>query len=130
MLDPVIYANELTRKMKIHNTEAWLVNTGWMGGPYGTGNRIDLLSTRRIINAILYDSINESDFVTISVFNLSIPTKIEGVDENILDPRKTWESPSGWHIAATALAEKFINNFSKFSGNKEAMKLWKYGPVI
>jgi len=130
MLDPIIYANELTRKMKTHNTEAWLVNTGWMGGPYGIGKRIDLPSTRRIINAILDGSILNSEFVTLPVFNLNIPVKISGVDESILDPGKVWDSPSKWRTAATDLALKFINNFSKFTANKEAAKLSVYGPVI
>jgi phosphoenolpyruvate carboxykinase (ATP) len=130
MLDPIIYANELTCKMKIHNAEAWLINTGWTGGPYGTGNRIDLPSTRKIINSILDDSILNCEFTTIPVFNFSIPTKIDGVDENILNPVKSWSSLSSWRIAATDLAFKFINNFSKFSANKDTAKLAEYGPKI
>jgi phosphoenolpyruvate carboxykinase (ATP) len=130
MLDPIIYAKELTRKMKMHNAEAWLVNTGWMGGTYGTGKRIDLPSTRLIINAILDDSINNCEFITLPVFNLSIPTKIEGVDESILDPGEAWNSTAKWHIAATDLALKFINNFSKFSANKETARLADHGPGI
>ena len=130
MLDPITYAKELTRKMIMHNAEAWLVNTGWMGGPYGIGTRIDLPSTRIIINAILDDSIKNCDFSTLPVFNLSIPTKIEGVDENILDPAKSWSAPAKWHVAATDLALKFINNFSKFTANKETAKLGEHGPRI
>jgi phosphoenolpyruvate carboxykinase (ATP) len=130
MLDPIIYAKELTRKMKMHNAEAWLVNTGWMGGPYGTGERIDLPSTRRIINSILDDSILDCEYDTIPVFNLSIPTKINGVDEKILDPRKAWDSRAKWHTMATDLAMKFINNFNKFSGNTETAKLADHGPSI
>ena len=130
MLDPIIYAKELTRKMKMHNAEAWLVNTGWMGGPYGIGNRIDLPSTRLIINAILDGSILEGEFTTIPVFNLSIPETLHGVDENILDPGKVWDSPSKWHTAATDLALKFINNFDKFTVNNEVAKLAAYGPKV
>jgi len=130
MLDPITYAKELTRKMKTHNAEAWLVNTGWMGGPYGIGTRIDLPSTRIIINAILDDSIKNCDFSTLPVFNLRIPTRIEGVDENILDPAKSWSAPAKWHVAATDLALKFINNFSKFTANKETAKLSEQGPRI
>ncbi len=130
MLDPITYAKELTRKMIAHNAEAWLVNTGWMGGPYGIGTRIDLPSTRIIINAILDDSIKNCEFSTLPVFNLSIPTKIEGVDDNILDPAKSWSAPAKWHVAATDLALKFINNFSKFTVNKETAKLGEHGPRI
>ena len=130
MLDPIIYANELTRKMKVHHAEAWLVNTGWMGGSYGSGTRIDLQSTRHIINAILNDSIGNCEFITLPVFNLSIPTKVVGVEESILDPSRSWETPSKWHVAATDLALKFINNFSKFTANKETAKLVEHGPII
>jgi len=130
MLDPIIYANELTRKMKMYNAEAWLVNTGWMGGPYGTGSRIDLPSTRLIVNAILDGSISNCEFATLPVFNLSIPSRIKGVDENILDPGKVWESPSKWHVAATDLALKFISNFSKFTITKETASLISSGPII
>jgi phosphoenolpyruvate carboxykinase (ATP) len=129
-VDPIIYANELTRKMKLHNAEAWLLNTGWIKGPYGTGNRIDLPSTRRIINAILDDSIKEDEFTILPVFNFSVPVKVKGVDENILDPANGWESRAKWHTAATDLAWKFINNFSKFTSNPETASLVEYGPVI
>jgi phosphoenolpyruvate carboxykinase (ATP) len=130
MLDPITYANQLTIKMKENDAEAWLVNTGWMGGPYGTGNRIDIGITRKIINSILDGSINNSDFSVLPVFNLSIPDRIDGIDENILDPGKAWESKIKWHIAATDLAFKFMNNFSKFTSNPETAKLVSYGPLI
>jgi phosphoenolpyruvate carboxykinase (ATP) len=126
----MIYANELTRKMKMHSAEAWLVNTGWMGGPYGIGTRIDLPATRMIINSILDGSINECDFNILPVFNLSIPSVIKGVDKDILDPSKTWESQSKWRVAATDLALKFINNFSKFTSNNEASRLVTSGPTV
>jgi phosphoenolpyruvate carboxykinase (ATP) len=130
MVDPIIYANELTRKMKMHGAEAWLVNTGWISGPYGTGHRIDLPTTRRIISAILDDSINDSEFITLPVFNLSIPERIKGVDEAILDPANGWESRSKWHTAASDLALKFVNNFSKFTSNPETASLVGHGPGI
>ncbi|MDY0098289.1 MAG: phosphoenolpyruvate carboxykinase (ATP) [Bacteroidales bacterium] len=129
MLDPVIYANELARKMELHNAEAWLVNTGWIGGPYGTGRRIDLPSTRIIINAILDGSINNSQYTNLPVFNLSIPSSIRNIDSTILDPASSWNSPSRWHLAATDLALKFINNFSKFT-TEEIARLAEFGPKI
>jgi len=130
MLDPIIYANELIRKMKMNNAEAWLVNTGWMGGPYGTGSRIDLPATRMIVDAILDGSISKSEFVTLPVFNLNIPLSIKGIDDGILDPAKAWDSPSRWHTAATDLALKFINNFTKFTTSEESAKLVSSGPII
>jgi phosphoenolpyruvate carboxykinase (ATP) len=130
LVDPIIYAKELSRKMKMHGAEAWLLNTGWIRGPYGTGSRIDLPSTRRIINAILDDSIRESEFTSLPVFNLSIPRSVNGVDEAILDPANSWETRTKWHIAATDLAWKFISNFSKFTSNPETSSLVEHGPVI
>jgi phosphoenolpyruvate carboxykinase (ATP) len=130
MLDPIIYANELTRKMRMHNAEAWLVNTGWMGGPYGSGTRIDLTSTRLIINAILDGLIINCEFINLPVFNLNIPARIKGVDESILDPAKVWNSSSKWRVAATELALKFITNFNKFTTNKETASLVSFGPKV
>ncbi len=130
MLDPMIYANELASKMKMNNAEAWLVNTGWMGGPYGTGNRIDLTITRKIVNAILDGSILKSEFQEIPVFKLNIPLHIDSIDDSILNPAKTWSSEIKWRIAATDLGLKFINNFSKFTGNPESAALVEHGPVI
>jgi phosphoenolpyruvate carboxykinase (ATP) len=130
MLDPIIYAHELTRKMRAHNAEAWLVNTGWMGGPYGTGKRIDLPSTRNIINAILNRSLVDSAFVNLPVFNLSVPAFVPGVDAGLPDPRKAWGSGEAWENAARALGQKFIANFSKFTANPETAKLVSAGPQL
>jgi phosphoenolpyruvate carboxykinase (ATP) len=130
MLDPIIYTNELLKKIKLYKAEVWLVNTGWTGGPYSTGSRIDLSVTRTIINAILNDTIDKDDFSVLPVFNLSIPNQVEGIEGNILDPQKAWISPVKWHIAATDLALKFINNFNKFSSNEETLKLAEFGPRI
>lgn len=130
MIEPLVYANELSKRMKQHNAEAWLVNTGWTGGPYGVGNRIDLSTTRLIINSILDDSIKKHDFINLPVFNLNIPEKVDGVSASILDPSSAWSSPIKWHIAATDLAFKFINNFSKFAMNEEMALLAESGPNI
>lgn len=130
MLDPIIYAKELTKKMKKHGAEAWLINTGWTGGPYNTGSRIDLPSTRKIINSILDNSIKKHQFYSIPIFNLNIPSLIDGLDANLLDPQNAWNSALKWRIAATDLALKFISNFNKFTGNDEAMKLVPCGPRV
>jgi phosphoenolpyruvate carboxykinase (ATP) len=128
LLDPIVYAHELTRKMKAYKADAWLVNTGWTGGPYGTGKRIDLPSTRNIIDAILNKTIDRVPYVNLPVFNLSIPAMVTGVPEGLLDPRKAWVSIEKWEKAARDLAEKFIKNFSKFTSNTETAKLVSSGP--
>lgn len=130
MLDPIIYAKELTKKMKEHGAEAWLVNTGWISGSYNTASRIDIPVTRKIINSILDNSISKYPFTSLPVFNLNIPSRIDDIDPNLLDPQKAWDSAVKWRIAATDLALKFINNFNKFSGNDETMSLVAHGPRV
>jgi len=130
MLDPIVYAHELTRKMTAHNAEAWLVNTGWMGGPYGTGRRIDLPSTRNIINAILNKTITDVPYSTLPVFNLQIPQSLPGVQSSLLDPRQAWGGDEKWNKAAVELAEKFRKNFSKFTSNPDTARLAQSGPEI
>ncbi len=130
MLDPIVYAHELTRKMTAHNAEAWLVNTGWMGGPYGTGRRIDLPSTRNIINAILNKTITDVRYSTLPVFNLKIPQSVPGVPSSLLDPRQAWGGDEKWNKAAVELAEKFRKNFSKFTSNPDTARLAQSGPEI
>lgn len=130
MLDPLKYAQELIKKMKEHNAEAWLVNTGWIGGAYGTGKRIDLPSTRRIINSILSGELDKKEYITLPVFNLSIPKEIDGLNPDLLDPGKCWEDKSAWLAAAKNLAGKFIKNFEEFSGNEETAKLVTSGPKL
>jgi len=128
LLDPLVYARELTRKMSVHGAEAWLVNTGWNGGAYGTGTRIDLPSTRSIIDAILNRTLDSVQFVNLPVFNLSIPLSVPGVSSGLLDPRKAWGTPEAWNVAARSLAEKFVKNFSRFTSNPETAKLVSSGP--
>ena len=128
LLDPLVYAKLLTDQMRKHNADAWLINTGWMGGPYGTGKRIDLPSTRKIINAILDDSLLKEEYTTIPVFNLDIPKKVHDVESRLLDPRKAWQSEDQWEVAAKSLARKFINNFRWLSSNEETSRLAEYGP--
>ena len=130
MLNPLVYAEELAKKMKGSKAQAWLVNTGWMGGSYGTGERIDLTVTRKIVNAILNGSLDNAEFIKIPVFGLSIPKHIDGVNDNILEPARTWESEKKWRIAATDLGLKFRSNFTKFAGNKGADLLAEHGPEI
>ncbi len=128
LVDPIIYARELTRKMKAHKAEAWLVNTGWMGGSYGTGKRIDLPSTRRIIDAILNKTISDVPYTTLPVFNLQIPATVPGVESRLLDPGKMWPDYDEWLKTARKLAEMFIKNFDKFSANPEMARLASSGP--
>ncbi len=130
LLHPTKYAEELIRKMKEHGSSAYLVNTGWVGGPYGVGERMDLPSTRKIIDAILDGSIDNTEFENLRYFNLSIPKSVEGVDSKVLNPRNSWENPEDWDKAAKDLAQKFINNFKSFTDSEEGRRLVAAGPVV
>lgn len=130
LLHPTKYAEELIRKMEEHGSEAYLVNTGWIGGAYGFGKRIDLPVTRKIIDAILDDSIDKAEFETIPYFNLKIPRSIRGIDSKIFNPRNLWNHPEDWDEAAKKLARKFIDNFGHFTDNEEGKRLVAAGPQL
>lgn len=125
-LHPTKYGEELVKKMELHNATAYMVNTGWNG----TGKRISIKDTRAIIDRILDGSIERATLKTIPIFNLQVPTALEGVDTNILDPRKTYSNETDWNAKATDLAELFINNFKQFTDNEEGKNLVKAGPHL
>ncbi|MCU4175281.1 phosphoenolpyruvate carboxykinase (ATP) [Marinilabiliaceae bacterium N1Y90] len=125
-LHPTKYGKELVRKMKAHNATAYLVNTGWNG----TGNRISIKDTRAIIDAILDGSIEKAETKTIPIFNLEVPTALHDVDTNILDPRSTYDNRSEWYKRSENLANKFIQNFDKYTDNEEGKALVKAGPQL
>jgi len=130
LLDPIVYANELIRKMEMNGANAYLVNTGWIGGAYGVGNRIDLPSTRAIINAILDGSIENAEFVNLPIFNLATPKTVNNVDSKMLNPQNAWSNPADWENAAKGLGQKFINNFQFFTDNVEVKELVSAGPQL
>ena len=125
-LHPTKYAYELVRKMEISGAKAYLVNTGWNG----SGKRISIKDTRGIIDAILNGKINETTTKKIPYFDLEIPTVLEGVDTNILDPRDTYKNPSEWDEKAKNLASLFIKNFKKYETNEAGKELVKAGPKL
>ena len=130
LLHPTKYAQELVKKMKEHKSEAYLVNTGWIGGPYKVGKRIDLPTTRKIIDAIMDGSLDKAEYETIPIFNLQVPKALDGIDSKIFNPRNLWADPTKWDTAATDLAKKFIDNFEAFTDNAEGKRLVAAGPKI
>lgn len=125
-LHPTKYGQELVNKMEAHNAKAYLVNTGWNG----TGKRISLHDTRAIINAILDGSIEDAPSKVLPIFNLEIPLALHDVDSGILDPRDTYDNASEWEEKAKDLAALFIENFVKYTDNKEGKALLEAGPQI
>ena len=127
-LRPKVYGELLAKKMREQNVNAYLVNTGWTGGPYGVGNRIDLPSTRAIITAILDGSIKNSKFEKDPVFGFEFPVNLEGVDSKLLNPRNNWDSGKKYDSARLELAGLFKENFKKYAS--DAPKLAEAGPSI
>ncbi len=125
-LHPTKYAEELVKKMKKSGAKAYLVNTGWNG----TGKRISIRDTRGIIDAILNGSIDKAPTKIIPYFNFEVPTKLEGVDTGILDPRDTYAKPEEWEVKAKDLAGRFIKNFHKYESNRAGKALVKAGPKL
>ena len=125
-LHPTKYAEELVKKMEKSGAKAYLVNTGWNG----TGKRISIRDTRGIIDAILNHSIDAAPTKTIPYFNFVVPTQLEGVDPNILDPRDTYADASQWEEKAKDLAGRFIKNFKKYESNEAGKALVAAGPKL
>ncbi|WP_061035058.1 phosphoenolpyruvate carboxykinase (ATP) [Vibrio sp. MOR3] len=125
-LHPTKYAEVLVKRMEAAGAEAYLVNTGWNG----SGKRISIQDTRGIIDAILDGSIEDAKTKHIPIFNLEVPTSLPGVDPSILDPRETYVDPLQWESKAKDLAERFINNFDKYTDNAEGQSLVAAGPQL
>ncbi len=127
-LHPTVYAKLLGEKIDKHNVNVYLVNTGWTGGAYGTGSRMSIKNTRACINGILDGNIENSDFETIPVFNLSVPKTLDGVDTEVLHPRNTWKDKDLYDQSAKKLAAMYVENFKKYLTNDSDFDFTAAGP--
>ena len=125
-LHPTKYAEELVKKMQANGTKAYLVNTGWNG----SGKRISIKDTRGIIDAIHSGAIKNAKTKKIPYFGFEVPTELEGVDTNILDPKDTYKNPADWDEKAKDLAARFIKNFEKYTSNAMGKALVAAGPKL
>ena len=125
-LHPTKYGEELVKRMEANGAEAFLVNTGWNG----TGKRISIKDTRRIIDAILDGSIDKAETKLIPVFNLKVPVALHDVDPKILDPRDTYSDPMEWYNKAHLLGELFVKNFAQYTDNEQGKRLVAAGPSV
>ncbi len=130
LLHPMVYAERLMEKVRKHGAKVWLVNTGWVGGSYGVGERIDLKTTRKLINAILSGELAKAEFVKTKCFKLSIPKNLAGFDSDIFHPRNIWKDKEKFDETAHFLAEKFIENFKNYTDNPLAKEIEKCGPCL
>ena len=129
-LHPTVYAELLAAKMKKHGTKAWLINTGWSGGKYGVGKRMNLKTTRAIIDAIHSGSLDNVKTHPSPLFNLGIPDTVPGVQTDILDPEKTWSNKEEFKKTLTKLAASFVENFHKFEDKTPKSVVQNGGPKL
>lgn len=128
IMNPAIYAELLGEKIDKYKTEVYLVNTGWLSGGYGKGDRIKLSYTRAMIKAALDGKLTNAKFEEHPIFKILIPKECPGVPSQILDPKNTWEDKEAYDAKVLELAEKFNENFKKFENVSESIV--KAGPQI
>lgn len=114
LMNPSVYAELLGEKIDKYNTEVYLVNTGWLNGGYGKGNRIKLSYTRAMVKAALEGRLKDVQYLEHPIFKVLMPLECPGVPSEILNPRNTWEDKEEYDYKAVVLAEKFEENFKKF----------------
>ena len=112
---PMTYADLLGKKLQEHSANAWLINTGWTGGPYGVGSRIKLAYTRAIVDAVLDGSLRDVQYTTEPVFKLQVPKTCRHVPSELLMPRQSWKDAAEFDATAAKLADLFKDNFGKYA---------------
>src|SRR5437588_252253 len=113
-LRPKVYAEMLGRRLREHNAQCWLVNTGWTGGGYGVGHRFSLPYTRAMVSALLGGELRNAEFELEPSFGFHIPKSVPGVPNEVLNPRNAWKDKAAYDKAADELSAKFAANFTKF----------------
>jgi phosphoenolpyruvate carboxykinase (ATP) len=119
-LHPTVYGELLKQRLQASGAKTWLLNTGWTGGGYGVGKRIDIASTRRLLNAALGGELDTVEMRVDPVFGLSVPVAVPGVDSRLLDPRSTWASAEAYDAEAQRLLGLFAKNYTKFETAERA----------
>ena len=114
-LHPSVYANMLGERIEKHNTNVYLVNTGWAGGKYGVGSRMKLKYTRAMVTAALNGDLEKGEFVLDPIFNVMVPTTCPNVPDEFLSQRRLWNNDAEYEATAKDLAARFVKNFEKYS---------------
>jgi phosphoenolpyruvate carboxykinase (ATP) len=113
-MHPGVYADLLSSKMEEHNATAWLINTGWSGGPYGVGNRMKIKYTRAMLNAALDGDLDDVDYTVDERFGFAVPQSCPNVPSEVLQPMQTWSDNEAYNKTADNLAEMFVENFKRY----------------
>lgn len=117
--NPDVYARMLGEKLDLHRTQVYLVNTGWTGGPFGVGRRIDIALTREIVESTLAGRLAAVEYEEDRLFHLQVPRSCPGIaDPALLNPRSTWSDPAAYDARARKLAAEFCASFAKSYGSK------------
>jgi phosphoenolpyruvate carboxykinase (ATP) len=128
-LKPTVYAELLSRKLTEHGTQVWLLNTGWSGGAFGTGQRIALPLTRAMISAVLSGTLNQAATHTHPIFGVEIPDEVPGVPQEVLNPELSWSDQVAYAEEAASLAKQFARNFEKYR-DSVSLAVAEAGPRI
>ncbi len=121
-LRPAVYAEMLGRRLHEHSAQVWLVNTGWFGGPYGTGKRMKLAYTRAMVSAALSGTLSQVEFETDPAFGLTVPKSCPGVPPEFLNARNAWSDKAAYDRAAADLSARFAKNFEQFDAPENIRK--------
>ncbi len=116
--NPDVYARMLGERMQKHDTQVYLINTGWSGGPFGVGARMDISLTRELVDAALSGKLNDVEYRADPIFHVSIPQTCPGVPAKVLFPKNTWENKAAYDARARKLAQDFSDHFDKAYGDK------------
>ena len=119
----------LAERMAKHNVNCWLINTGWVGGKFGHGKRCPLKYTRRIVDAVHSGELSKAEYETFGTFNLSIPTTLEGVPRELLNPSLAWQDKEAFNKELRRLAGMFQKAFALYQDDVES-KVREAGPQI
>lgn len=125
-LDPSVYAKMLGEKIEETKANVFLINTGWSGGPYGVGKRINLKYTRAMVSAAISGQLNNVEYKLDDIFNVYVPTECPDVPSDILNPSNTWKDKEAYTKSAKELSKKFNENFKKYNNMPE--NIVKAGP--
>ena len=128
-LVPTVYDEMLGKRLEQHpETEVYLVNTGWSGGPYGVGKRISIKHTRAIVSAALNGELKDANYKPHPIFQVLVPDSVNGVPNTILDPQNTWDDPQAYEQQAQELAKRFVENFKQFADARP--EIVAAGPIV
>jgi phosphoenolpyruvate carboxykinase (ATP) len=113
-LPATTYSTMLSDRLRNHGVRCYLINTGWSGGPYGVGSRIDIAATRQMVTAVIEGKLDDAETRKDTFFGLNVPLEVPGVPTEVLDPRGTWDDKDAYDEQARKLAGLFKENFTKF----------------